>query len=56
MAQIGNKQNSHLNGLWAAHARKRTGEKRHTNKVRRRLDKATIKNWGNDWRERKRAR
>jgi hypothetical protein len=55
MAQIGNKQNSHLNGLWAAHARKRTGEKRQTSKARRRLGKAVIAKW-NEWRERKRGR
>lgn len=55
MAQVGNKQNSYLNGLWAGHARKRLGEKRRGSKARRRVGKAEIKNW-NDWRERKRGR
>lgn len=55
MAQVGNKQNSYLNGLWAAHARKRTGEKRQTNKKRRRSGKSQIKCW-HDWRERTRGR
>lgn len=55
MAQVGNKQNSYLNGLWAAHARKRTGEKRQGSKARRRDGKAIVKNW-NEWRQRPRGR
>ena len=49
MAQIGNKQNSYLNGEWGKHVRKRHGEKRHTAKIRRRVSKAESN--GQGWHE-----
>ena len=39
--RVGNKQNSFLNGEWAAHARK--WGKFFTNKVRRNIDKKVIR-------------
>lgn len=43
MAQIGNKQNSYINGEWVAHVRKRNGGKRITSSKRRILDKELIR-------------
>jgi len=42
MAQIGNKQNSFLNGEWAKHVRRK--EKKHTSGIRRIIDKLIIRN------------
>jgi hypothetical protein len=55
MAQVGNKQNAYLNGFWAAHARKKAGEKRHTSKARRRDGKAIVRNW-TDWKQKNKGR
>jgi len=42
MAQLGNKENSYLNGEWACHVRKRDGGKRVTSKRRRAYGKRVI--------------
>jgi hypothetical protein len=43
MAAVGNKRNSVLNGEFAAHVRKRTGQKRQTQKYSRQEAKREIK-------------
>ena len=48
MAQIGNKQNSYLNGEWAKHVRKRSGMKKRTSHQRRNVDKLIIRNLLNE--------
>ena len=42
MAQIGNKQNSLLNGEWSKHVRRK--EKKYTSGIRRIIDKLIIRN------------
>jgi hypothetical protein len=43
MAAVGNKRNAALNGEFAAHVRKRTGQKRQTQKISRQEAKQQIK-------------
>jgi len=43
MAQIGNAENSKLNGEWCKHVRKRLKMKRRTSKIRRMVGKKIIK-------------
>ncbi len=47
MAQIGNAENSKLNGEWAKHVRKRNKMKRFTSKKRRAIAKKIILNNSN---------
>ena len=53
MAQIGNKQNSHLNGQWGKHGQK--SDKRVGNKARRKVGKKLCWLW-NAVKERARGR
>lgn len=43
MAQVGNAENSKLNGEWGKHVRKRLKMKRQTSKIRRMIGKKIIK-------------